>query len=81
MAEVVAAAVGAGPDVNTAGNPTEIAMAYLQDEVTFEYFESSVVVKKQNNLLVYALFPPCIRLAFITRGNHYQLSVTLHLAD
>lgn len=34
MAEVAAAAVGAGPDVNTAGNPTEIAMAYLQDEVT-----------------------------------------------
>ncbi|XP_073319078.1 vacuolar protein sorting-associated protein 52 homolog isoform X2 [Pagrus major] len=32
MADVAAAAVGAGPDVNTAGNPTEIAMAYLQDE-------------------------------------------------
>ncbi|XP_034747433.1 vacuolar protein sorting-associated protein 52 homolog isoform X2 [Etheostoma cragini] len=32
MAEVAAAAVGAGPDVNTAGNPTEHAMAYLQDE-------------------------------------------------
>lgn len=31
-----AAAVGA--DVNTAGNPTEIAMAYLQDEVTFDFF-------------------------------------------
>ncbi|XP_073319077.1 vacuolar protein sorting-associated protein 52 homolog isoform X1 [Pagrus major] len=34
MADVAAAAVGAGPDVNTAGNPTEIAMAYLQDEKT-----------------------------------------------
>ncbi|XP_078123687.1 vacuolar protein sorting-associated protein 52 homolog [Sander vitreus] len=34
MAEVAAAAVGAGPDVNTAGNPTENAMAYLQDEKT-----------------------------------------------
>ncbi|XP_041811014.1 vacuolar protein sorting-associated protein 52 homolog isoform X1 [Chelmon rostratus] len=34
MAEGAAAAVGAGPDVNTAGNPTEIAMAYLQDEKT-----------------------------------------------
>ncbi|XP_063754978.1 vacuolar protein sorting-associated protein 52 homolog isoform X2 [Eleginops maclovinus] len=31
MAEV-AAAGGAGPDVNTTGNPTEMAMAYLQDE-------------------------------------------------
>ncbi|XP_040908743.1 vacuolar protein sorting-associated protein 52 homolog [Toxotes jaculatrix] len=34
MAEGTAAAVGAGLDVNTAGNPTEIAMAYLQDEKT-----------------------------------------------
>ncbi|XP_010782887.1 vacuolar protein sorting-associated protein 52 homolog [Notothenia coriiceps] len=33
MAEV-AVAGGAGPDVNTAGNPTEMAMAYLQDEKT-----------------------------------------------
>ncbi|KAF3834379.1 hypothetical protein F7725_025583 [Dissostichus mawsoni] len=33
MAEV-AAAGGAGPDVNTTGNPTEMAMAYLQDEKT-----------------------------------------------
>ncbi|KAA8591241.1 hypothetical protein FQN60_002184, partial [Etheostoma spectabile] len=32
MAQVAAAAVGAGPDVNAAGNPTENAMAYLQDE-------------------------------------------------
>lgn len=39
MAEGAAAAVGAGPDVNTAGNPTEIAMAYLQDEVTFDSFD------------------------------------------
>lgn len=38
MAEGAAAAVGAGADVNTAGNPTEIAMAYLQDEVTFHFF-------------------------------------------
>lgn len=37
MAEEAASAVGAGPDVNTAGNPTELAMAYLQDEVTFDY--------------------------------------------
>ncbi|XP_029299386.1 vacuolar protein sorting-associated protein 52 homolog isoform X1 [Cottoperca gobio] len=34
MAEVAAAAGAVGPDVNTAGNPTEIAMAYLQDEKT-----------------------------------------------
>ncbi|XP_038581634.1 vacuolar protein sorting-associated protein 52 homolog [Micropterus salmoides] len=34
MAEGAAAAVGPGSDVNTAGNPTEIAMAYLQDEKT-----------------------------------------------
>ncbi|XP_070777359.1 vacuolar protein sorting-associated protein 52 homolog isoform X2 [Enoplosus armatus] len=34
MAEGAATAVGAGSDVNTAGNPTEIAMAYLQDEKT-----------------------------------------------
>lgn len=34
MAEVAAVAVGAGLDVNTAGNPTEVAMAYLQDEKT-----------------------------------------------
>ncbi|XP_037650136.1 vacuolar protein sorting-associated protein 52 homolog [Sebastes umbrosus] len=33
MAEVAAAA-GAGLDVNTAGNPTEVAMTYLQDENT-----------------------------------------------
>ncbi|KAM4539490.1 vacuolar protein sorting-associated protein 52 homolog [Odontesthes bonariensis] len=32
MAEGAAGTVGAGSDVNTAGNPTEIAMAYLQDE-------------------------------------------------
>ncbi|XP_044192032.1 vacuolar protein sorting-associated protein 52 homolog isoform X1 [Thunnus albacares] len=34
MAELAAAAVGAVSDVNTAGNPTEVAMAYLQDEKT-----------------------------------------------
>ncbi|KAM3596485.1 uncharacterized protein V6R79_015392 [Siganus canaliculatus] len=34
MAEEAASAAGAGCDVNTAGNPTEIAMAYLQDEKT-----------------------------------------------
>ncbi|XP_030596371.1 vacuolar protein sorting-associated protein 52 homolog isoform X2 [Archocentrus centrarchus] len=34
MAEGVAAAAGAGADANTAGNPTEVAMAYLQDEKT-----------------------------------------------
>ncbi|XP_039862589.1 vacuolar protein sorting-associated protein 52 homolog isoform X2 [Simochromis diagramma] len=32
MAEGTVTAAGAGPDVNTAGNPTEVAMAYLQDE-------------------------------------------------
>lgn len=31
-----AATIGASCDVNTAGNPTEVAMAYLQDEVTFD---------------------------------------------
>ncbi|XP_039675388.1 vacuolar protein sorting-associated protein 52 homolog isoform X1 [Perca fluviatilis] len=36
MAEVATAVVGAVPDVNTAGNPTENAMAYLQDEKTDE---------------------------------------------
>ncbi|XP_018543876.1 vacuolar protein sorting-associated protein 52 homolog isoform X2 [Lates calcarifer] len=36
MAEGTTAAVGAGLDVNTAGNPTEIAMAYLQDETEGE---------------------------------------------
>ena len=38
MAEVDASAVGAGADVNTAGNPTEVAMAYLQDEVTLDFY-------------------------------------------
>lgn len=44
MAELtaVAAAAGVGLDLNTAGNPTESAMAYLQDEVisaqTFKSF-------------------------------------------
>ncbi|XP_041664730.1 vacuolar protein sorting-associated protein 52 homolog isoform X2 [Cheilinus undulatus] len=32
MAEEASSAVGAAPDVNTAGNQTDIAMAYLQDE-------------------------------------------------
>ena len=35
MAELAAAVVEAGSDVNTAGNPTEVAMAYLQDEVIY----------------------------------------------
>ncbi|XP_041664729.1 vacuolar protein sorting-associated protein 52 homolog isoform X1 [Cheilinus undulatus] len=34
MAEEASSAVGAAPDVNTAGNQTDIAMAYLQDEKT-----------------------------------------------
>uniref|UniRef100_A0A8C2XBV7 Vacuolar protein sorting-associated protein 52 homolog n=1 Tax=Cyclopterus lumpus TaxID=8103 RepID=A0A8C2XBV7_CYCLU len=34
MVDVAAAAAGAGLDVNAAGNPTEVAMAYLQDENT-----------------------------------------------
>lgn len=34
MAEVSVGAFGAGSDVNTAGNLTEIAMAYLHDEVS-----------------------------------------------
>ncbi|KAM7384874.1 hypothetical protein PAMA_011978 [Pampus argenteus] len=34
MAELAAAAVVTGSDINTAGNPTEVAMAYLQDEKT-----------------------------------------------
>ncbi|XP_056299465.1 vacuolar protein sorting-associated protein 52 homolog [Pseudoliparis swirei] len=34
MVDVAAAAVGAGLDVNTAGNSTDMAMAYLQDENT-----------------------------------------------
>jgi len=39
MVDVAAAAVGAGLDVNTAGNSTDMAMAYLQDEVTSEYLQ------------------------------------------
>lgn len=35
MAEEAVANLGAISDVNTSGNPTEIAMAYLQNEVTF----------------------------------------------
>lgn len=42
MADVAAAVVEAVADVNTAGNPTELAMAYLQDEVTLDYFCLSV---------------------------------------
>lgn len=38
MAEGVAGSTEAGSNVNTTGNPTEIAMAYLQDEVTVHYF-------------------------------------------
>ncbi|XP_015258959.1 PREDICTED: vacuolar protein sorting-associated protein 52 homolog [Cyprinodon variegatus] len=34
MAEGVAGSTEAGSNVNTTGNPTEIAMAYLQDEKT-----------------------------------------------
>ncbi|XP_037549417.1 vacuolar protein sorting-associated protein 52 homolog [Nematolebias whitei] len=34
MAEAVSGSVGSGSDVNTAENPTQIAMAYLQDEKT-----------------------------------------------
>lgn len=60
MADVAAAAVGAGSDVNTAGNPTEVAMAYLQDEVTFEFLplESFVVknIKILNGLFVLSLW-------------------------
>lgn len=48
MAEETGAAVGAGLDVNTAGNPTEVAMAYLQDEVNVVccFFEAIVGVEK-----------------------------------
>lgn len=49
MAEEAASAVGAGADVNTAGNPTDIAMAYLQDGVTFGF------------LNVNQLFESCVR--------------------
>lgn len=38
MAEGATATVRAGPDLNTAGNPAEIAMAYVQDEVKFNSF-------------------------------------------
>lgn len=38
MAEEAATAVGADTDVNTAASVTDIAMAYLQDEVTFQMF-------------------------------------------
>lgn len=62
MAEGTTAAVGAGLDVNTAGNPTEIAMAYLQDEVTFIcgfYFKVAADVKNHSSFSVAnsALFP------------------------
>lgn len=51
MADVAAAAVGAGSDVNTAGNPTEVAMAYLQDEVTFYLPPLELVVVKNLKIL------------------------------
>lgn len=38
MAEEAATAVGGDADVNTAAKVTDIAMAYLQDEVTFQMF-------------------------------------------
>lgn len=38
MAEGATAAVGADPDLNTAGNAAKIAVAYVQDEVTFYSF-------------------------------------------
>lgn len=38
MAEGATAAVGADPDLNTAGNATKIAVAYVQDEVIFYSF-------------------------------------------
>lgn len=47
MAESAVAA-GSGSDVNSAGNSTDVAMAYLQDEVTFssapELFVHSVLL-------------------------------------
>lgn len=46
MAEEAAAAVGADADVNTAAKVTDIAMAYLQDEVTFQMF--SVIAQNEN---------------------------------
>lgn len=44
MAAEAAANIGAISDVNTSGNPTEIAMSYLQNEVTFTDFRSLVSV-------------------------------------
>lgn len=45
MADVAAAAVGAGPEVNTAGNPTDMAMAYLQDEVTSDHLHFNLLLQ------------------------------------
>lgn len=42
MAEEAPAAGGADVAVSTAGHPTEIAMAYFQDEVTFHFFNSTL---------------------------------------
>lgn len=50
MAEEAAVAVGAGADVNTAGKPTEIAMAYLQDEVTFGFLNVNQFLWKIYNI-------------------------------
>lgn len=49
MAELTAAA-GSGSEANTAGNPTDVAMAYLQDEVTLYVlmFESVSLLKNYN---------------------------------
>lgn len=70
MAEVVSGSVGSGSDVNTAENPTQIAMAYLQDEVTFHLqFDSSCC---ENASLILKVF---FLLAF-QKGTH----LTCHLS-
>lgn len=52
MAEEAASAVGAGADVNTAGNPTDIAMAYLQDGVTFGFLNVNQLFRKSTTVKV-----------------------------
>ncbi len=60
MAEEAVSAVGAGPDVNKAGNPTEIAMAYLQDEVTFDSDSLNLLLwKTKKYSTVHALSRAC----------------------
>lgn len=47
-----------GPAVNTAGNYTDVAMAYLQDEVGIDFIFG--LSRKVNRCLTYALLHFCV---------------------